>query len=146
MGWLRAGVLAIAAFLCAATEPAQYARQYPAWVFLDPSGRDVGCAHVTTWVAKSGKTGVGLGLGREAAAGCTVALTSAKLVVGGAIVVDAALPPPADAMYLPFPFDANDAWNKDIKDAVLTLTFNDGTAWSLHMQHQLHGYHTRGVR
>ncbi len=83
--WHHATVVAIAAFASIATPAPRYPRNYPAWQTVTNTPTKLGCAELDAWVAKSGKTGVGLHVAHRPVGGgpCPVVITSARLVVRG---------------------------------------------------------------
>ena len=156
-GWLRASVLALAALASVATSPPRYPRNFPAWRVFSEAVRPVGCVQATAWVAKSGKTGLGLGLELSPASGatCTIEVKNAVLVVNPGPQEQRVgylnLPQPTvvqgySALYIPFAFDNEKSWNDGERDARLSLELVvDGVAqpvWSLSLHHEYSGPHT----
>jgi hypothetical protein len=96
-----------------------------------PFTQNAGCANLSGWVSKSGKTGLGLTLRAWAnEPGCQVQIAEGTLRVDGQSVRLA--PPPAAALaahvsrylYLPFPFDNHGAWMRGVREAELHLTLS----------------------
>lgn len=146
--------VAITAWACVATPAPRYARNYPAWELDVETGRMVGCAKVSAWVAKSGKQGLGVtvrldGLTPER---CEVRVAEAGFtLVGGAVVRPDALPATTlrgreapEYLYLAFAFDNEAAWNRGQRQGMLALRLTAGSAdsaeWTFRMTHRLRGF------
>jgi hypothetical protein len=156
---LRLSVIAIAAYLCAATSPPRYSypRSYPLWKLDSGELAPAGCAELRAWVSKSGKQGVGVTLRlspRPGAPKCDVRVVGAGLDVGRTRVAAARLPEPvtvgagpAQHVYLPFAFDNEAAWNRGDRSGALVLQLTvDGALLPdvrVAMKHERSGAHTR---
>ena len=72
--WHHATVVGIAAFASMATPAPRYPRNFPAWQVVTNSHTTVDCAKLLMWVAKSGKTGIGVAVRvtRASEASCPV--------------------------------------------------------------------------
>ncbi len=96
-------------------------RQYPEWN-VSSVATPVGCANMTTWVAKSGKEGVLVTVhlqGTQPQA-CQVELTGLTLALADRHYGATKLPAPPTLgagtevfLYVPIHFDADAAWNDD---------------------------------
>lgn len=126
--WLQRGAVLAAAWASIATSPAPR----PPFVSWQIQGRAVnraGCGQIAVWIAKSGKTGVGIGIARVDGTGespsCQLALQRATLEVGGHRIEASAqlpgMPIESRDRYLPFLFDNEAAWNAGDRAAVLLL-------------------------
>jgi hypothetical protein len=124
------------------------------------AARVEGCAALSAFVSKSGKTGVGVSVavrGRGSDGGpCRVEIAQAHLELAGADIA----PIPAKTLgapvevaagqvayiYVPFAFDNNAMWNAHIRDGAFVFTpVVDGhraVPWRIPATHRLDGYHT----
>lgn len=123
--WLQLLVVATGAYLSLATparppHPFDYPRGYPVWL-LEPDQARLGCAEVKVWVAKSGKSGIGVTVRarnataepcRFAVAAVSLALRSGVTVGAPAALEESDLAPGAlTYAYVALPFDHERAWN-----------------------------------
>lgn len=150
--WTNAGALLLAAGASLATSQPRQARNFPAWETRDGE-RDLGCAHASAYVAKTGKEGFGLTVRLDAStpSACPVQLAGATATIGGARVVAAELPPAALVppgapafLYLPFAFDNEAAWNDGRRAGTLELVVRVGgreDTWQLPIVVRFDGFH-----
>ncbi len=123
------------------------------WKLDGTTLRAVGCAKVRAWVAKSGKTGMGITMRLEpvADARCTARVTDAHVEVGGVRVPAARLPAAAvvepgnvTLLYVPFAWDNEAGWNDGVRKGVVSFRIDlDGhvATWSVPMTHRYTGPH-----
>ncbi len=125
--WFHRSAVLAAAWASIATSPAPRP-PFVAWQVRGVAEHRAGCARVTVWVAKSGKSGVGVGVARvdgtgEAAA-CRLTIERATLEVAGRRIAASVAPGSPlgvrDA-YLPFSFDNEGAWNAGEREGTLVL-------------------------
>jgi hypothetical protein len=151
--WISLSGLSATLLATLATVP--YEKKYPAWEFQAGPGliklTNIDCQ---LWVAKSGKTGVGIGI-RLTSTGVqeqTLELTDARLIIPGYPVAASKLPErmtiaPGETrrVYVPFPFDNQHLWNEGIRSAILELRFiangTQETTRTLPVVHLLRAFH-----
>jgi hypothetical protein len=125
--------MAAAAAAAGATSQAQRPPLFLAYWEI-PDGvfsANVGCAQLSFWVAKSGKTGLGVTMRTLAdEPGCVAQVSDAAVHVAGQ-TIHATLPPAAEPLpgksmhvYMPFLFDNETAWKEGVDEADLDLTFS----------------------
>jgi hypothetical protein len=143
--WLDRASVLVAAIASMATSPAR--RPFVAWQVTAPAVRQAGCARIQVWTAKSGKTGVGVGIGRADATGewrtCRVLLERASLRVGDRDVATSAVTQPVEAqdIYVPFLFDNEASWNAGERTGMLRLELLAGGERVVLVVPLLHGWH-----
>ncbi len=126
--WFHRGAVLAAGWASLATSPAPRP-PFVAWQIQAGAVHRAGCGRVTVWIAKSGKSGVGVGIARVDGAGegasCRLVLERATLEVAGQRIETSAqlpgLPVESRSGYLPFLFDNEAAWNAGDRAAVLLL-------------------------
>lgn len=126
--WFQRGAVLAAAWASMATSPAPRP-PFVSWQIQGMAVNRAGCGQVAVWIAKSGKTGVGIGIARVDGTGesasCQLVLQRATLEVGGHRIEASAqlpgMPIESRDRYLPFLFDNEAAWNAGDRAAVLLL-------------------------
>ena len=128
-GWLP--LVSVALLGCAS------GRVYPEWRPIAPTARSIECAEVDTWVKRSTKSGLGLIVSArgQTEQRCQVQLLDAQLEIEGkSPAIAPAAPQQARAfrlterdtvfLYVPFVFNANQAWNDGDRTAVFHVSLN----------------------
>lgn len=137
----------VAAGACTISE-APRLEQRPRWNIGTGERYDAGCVAARAFVRKSGKQGLGLAVQLRSRGDCRVAITGARLAIGGR---DLAIPgvAPIDLpghsqayAWLPVRFDNNAEWNAGHVDAWLVLAIRiDGAPardWPVELHDVMH--------
>jgi hypothetical protein len=144
-------IVLVAAVLSSATSRPRMARNFPAWRVMSEPTKDLGCARAEAWVARSGKTGLGLTVKiATPAVACAVTIEGATFVLGAERIAGKAEPPTLNLpiaseghFWVTFAFDNDAAWNRGARDGKLELTIRatDHTpvVWTLNLHHELKG-------
>jgi hypothetical protein len=151
--WLQTAAFVAAAVAVMATPPPHRVRNYPAWEFDRPQNKQLYGIEARLWVSKSAKSGLGITLRlknpKEQISEFDLVLAQLSI---GELTIDAKQaakkitlkPHSSYHLYLPFLFDNQKLWNKNIRQAILYLRFNQGmkrTHWRADMNHVLHSFY-----
>lgn len=144
--------LFLAAFASIATSPSRSTRNFPRWEALAPGEGAAGCSVVAVLPVASGKEGLGLHLEVASARRCSVRVDAATLRFSSGLEAPARELPPAlelgpDAaakLWLAFPFDGDERWNDEDREATLelALTTSEGpTRLTFRLRNEWKGFH-----
>jgi hypothetical protein len=140
MSVVRLAILGLAALASVATSAPMRPRAFPLWRVTGAQLLQAGCARLTPWVSKSGKTGLGVSwqLDWQPGAACKVGVAGATLTIAGQQVqvpgvaelsagATTTIGEPPDVvtvparLYLPVPFDGEASWNAGVREATLDV-------------------------
>lgn len=132
----------------AATSPTpRIVRPPPIWELTSQTRWENGCARLEAWIAKSGKTGVGVALQPDLRGlACSLELRAASVRIGhqqhaAAVAMPLALGVTRPTEYLPFVFDNDRAWRRGEHRAFLVLDLEASGAgaqrWELGLEQRL---------
>lgn len=144
--------LIVAAFASIATSPSKTTRNFPRWELQGALDATAGCAVVAVLPVASGKEGLGCHLEIASARRCTVRVDAATLRFASGLEAPARELPPAlelgpDAaakLWLALPFDGDERWNDEDREATLelALTTSEGPArLAFRLRNEWKGFH-----
>lgn len=120
-------------------------RDYPRWTIASDGGNRTDCVEAHAFVRVSGKTGVGMTVQLRTYGDCAVRVARAELVIGTqrhAADRPALQTLPGRSLvyvWLPFPFDNNQAWNDGARTGQFELQLeangHTGETWIIPATH-----------